>query len=155
MENWKNLQTKLGGLGVYALVRRWMSTLDYQKMVFNLDDITHIDFLHRHVGIPDVISFRYNPGPMRTGSVYIGLPEQAKFGLTRPQLFQAFERVRRLGAKRFGLHTMVASNVLDPQFVIDTATMLFRLAIELHKELDLRVEFVNLGGGMGIPHRPE
>lgn len=84
--------------------------------IINLDDITHIDFLDREAGIPEMISFRYNPGPLREGNTIIGKPEDAKYGLTREQLFEAYAKVRSLGAKRFGIHTMVISNELDPVF---------------------------------------
>lgn len=123
--------------------------------VINLDDITHIDFLDQCVGMPELICVRYNPGPLREGNAIIGQPEQAKFGLTRDQVFQAYEEAQRRGVKRFGLHTMVASNERNPQFFVDTAIMLFELAVEVHEKLGIRVEFVNLGGGMGIPYRPE
>ncbi|MGY8767581.1 MAG: diaminopimelate decarboxylase [Pirellulales bacterium] len=133
---------------------------EYQKAsdlsaVINLDDISHIDYLKDNVGIPELICFRYNPGPLRTGNAIIGKPEEAKYGFTREQLFEGFAKARDLGVKRFGLHTMVASNELNPQFFVDTAEMLFTLAVELHKELGIRLEFVNLGGGMGIPYKPE
>ncbi|PHS10446.1 MAG: diaminopimelate decarboxylase [Blastopirellula sp.] len=133
---------------------------EYQKAkdfsaVINLDDISHIDYLKDNVGIPELICFRYNPGPLRTGNAIIGKPEEAKYGFTREQLFEGFAKVRDLGVKRFGLHTMVASNELNPQFFVDTAEMLFTLAVELHNELGIRLEFVNLGGGMGIPYKPE
>jgi len=123
--------------------------------VINLDDVTHIEYLDQHVGMPELICFRYNPGPLRSGNAIIGEPEEAKYGFTREQLFEGYDRARSLGAKRFGLHTMVASNELDPAFFVDTAIMLSELAADLHAKLGIRLEFVNLGGGMGIPYRPE
>lgn len=123
--------------------------------IINLDDITHIDYLEKHVGIPEVISFRYNPGSLRAGNSIIGSPEESKYGLTKEQLFQAFEIVRDKGAKRFGLHTMIISNELKPDFFIETAQMMFDLAIELKEKIGIRLEFVNFGGGIGIPYRPE
>lgn len=123
--------------------------------IINLDDITHIDYLEKNAGIPEVISFRYNPGPLRVGNSIIGSPEESKYGLTKEQLFQAYEMVRDKGAKRFGLHTMIISNELNPDFFIETAQMMFDLAIELKEELGIRLEFVNFGGGIGIPYRPE
>ncbi len=125
--------------------------------IINLDDITHIPFLEEHAGIPGIICFRYNPGPLRktaAGNV-IGNPEQAKYGLTRPQLFEAYAAMKAKGVKRFGLHTMIASNELDPQAFIETANMLFDLVVELSRKLGIRFEFVNLGGGIGIPYKPE
>ncbi|TWU48450.1 diaminopimelate decarboxylase [Rubripirellula reticaptiva] len=132
---------------------------DYQKArdlgaVINLDDLTHVEYLDENVGTPDLICFRYNPGPLREGNVIIGKPEEAKFGFTREQLFTGYRQALEKGATRFGLHTMVASNELNPEFFVETAVMLFELAIDLHKELGIKLEFVNLGGGMGIPYRP-
>ncbi|HVO39534.1 MAG TPA: diaminopimelate decarboxylase [Spirochaetia bacterium] len=123
--------------------------------VVNLDDISHIDFLAAHGGIPELISFRYNPGPLKGGNAIIGTPEQAKYGCTRDQLFQAYRRTREMGARRFGLHAMIASNELSLDYHIDTARMLFDLAADLSRELGIRFEFVNVGGGFGIPYRPE
>ncbi|MCX6800583.1 MAG: diaminopimelate decarboxylase [Candidatus Diapherotrites archaeon] len=125
--------------------------------IINLDDITHIPFLEKYAGIPDLICFRYNPGPLRqtkAGNV-IGNPESAKYGLTRPQLFEAYKIMRQKGVKRFGIHTMIASNELDADAFVETARMLFELAVEISREAGIEFEFVNLGGGIGIPYKPE
>jgi diaminopimelate decarboxylase len=122
--------------------------------IINLDDITHLSYLRQHVGKPEVLCFRYNPGPLREGNVIIGSPEEAKYGLTRPQLFDAYRQARDWGIERFGLHTMVASNELNSEFFVETARMLFELVAELTREAGIKIEFVNLGGGIGIPYRP-
>jgi diaminopimelate decarboxylase len=122
--------------------------------VINLDDISHIDFLREVAGLPDRICLRYNPGPLKGGNAIIGKPEEAKYGFTRAQLFEGFRMLRDCGVKRFGLHTMVASNELDPQYFIDTAELLFGLAGELSRELGIVFDLINLGGGIGIPYRP-
>ncbi len=123
--------------------------------VLNLDDITHIDFVDQNLGLPELVSFRYNPGTAREGNVIIGKPEEAKYGFTEDQLFEGYRILKERGVKRFGLHTMVASNELDGSFFVETARMLFDLATRILQQLDVRIEFVNLGGGIGIPYRPE
>lgn len=126
--------------------------------VINLDDITHIDFLYEALGkkMPELICFRYNPGPLKEGgNAIIGKPEEAKYGLTREQLFAAYEKCRSLGVKRFALHTMVASNELNPDFFVDTADILFDLCVELKEKIGIKIEFVDLGGGVGIPYKPD
>jgi diaminopimelate decarboxylase len=123
--------------------------------VINLDDISHFEYLVRHAGMPELVCFRYNPGPLKDGNAIIGKPEEAKYGLTREQVFQAYEMVKAKGAKRFGLHTMVASNELNPDYFIETAVILFELAVEVKERTGVKVEFVNLGGGVGIPYKPE
>lgn len=124
--------------------------------IINLDDISHIEFLEKQAGIPDVISFRYNPGPlMASGNTIIGFPEDAKYGLTRQQIHSAYRIMRDKGVKRFGIHTMVISNELNSDSFVGTANMMFDLIIELSQELGISFEFVNLGGGIGIPYKPE
>ncbi len=122
--------------------------------IINLDDISHIDALERAAGLPEVVCCRYNPGPLKAGNAIIGKPEEAKYGFTREQLFEGFRRLRDKGVARFGLHAMVASNELDPAYFIETGRLLFKLVVDLSTELDIRFEFVNLGGGIGIPYRP-
>ena len=125
------------------------------KAIINLDDITHIDFLEKHAGLPELICFRYNPGPLKKGNVIIGHPEEAKYGFTREQLFEGYRICRDKGVKRFGIHTMVASNELDPNYFAETAEILFHLIVEISHALNIRFEFANLSGGVGIPYRPE
>ena len=123
--------------------------------IINLDDISHIDFLEKSAGLPELLSFRYNPGPLKEGNVIIGQPEEAKYGLTGTQLIEAYRIARQRGVKRFGLHTMLASNELNENYHIETAKMLFELVVEINRHAGVRIEFVDLGGGYGIPYRPE
>lgn len=123
--------------------------------IINLDDILHIKTLEDSAELPELICFRFNPGSARAGNVIIGHPEEAKYGLTKDQIFKAYLLMKEKGVKRFGLHTMVASNELDPDYIVETAKMLFELVIELKEKADIRIEFINMGGGIGIPYRPE
>ncbi len=123
--------------------------------IINVDDISHLPLLEKHVGLPELLCFRYNPGAVRQGNSIIGKPEEAKYGLTREQLFQAYAWARDKGISHFGLHTMLASNELNPRYFVETARMLFDLVLELSQQLSIHFDFVNLGGGIGIPYRPE
>ena len=127
--------------------------------IVNFDDVSHIPFFFESVGEGDfsksLFCCRYNPGPLKGGNAIIGKPEEAKYGFTREQLFEGYAKLREAGVTRFGLHTMVASNELDPNYIIDTAKLLFSLVVELHDKLGIDFEFVNIGGGIGIPYRPD
>jgi diaminopimelate decarboxylase len=120
--------------------------------VLNLDDLSLIDKVPH---FPELVCFRYNPGPRRTGNVIIGNPVEAKYGVTHEQVVEAYRLARDRGAKRFGLHTMVASNELDYSYMVETARMLLEITDMVERELGIRFEFVNIGGGFGIPCRPE
>lgn len=124
--------------------------------IINLDDISHIEFLEDAIGkLPNLLCFRYNPGSDRTGNSIIGNPSEAKYGLTKQQLFDAYKTCQDKGVTSFGLHTMVASNELNPEYFVDTAKMLFELAVETKDKLDIELEFIDMGGGLGIPYQPD
>lgn len=125
------------------------------RAIINLDDISHIPFLEKEAGIPEVGCLRYNPGSLKSGNAIIGEPEDAKYGFTREQVIEGYRLLKKKGVKRFGLHTMVASNELGNDYFIETARLLFELAAEVKAKLDIDFEFINLGGGIGIPYRPE
>jgi diaminopimelate decarboxylase len=119
--------------------------------IVNVDDISLIAKLPR---APALISFRFNPGPERVGDRLIGTPTEAKFGLRRDQLEPAFAQARELGCERFGLHAMIASNVLSVEPLLATIEMLLEIEEQLRCSLGISLEFVNAGGGLGIPYRP-
>lgn len=123
--------------------------------IINLDDITHIDFIEKNIGLPEMISCRYNPGPLRTGNALIGNPVEAKYGFTRDQIYEGYKILKDKGIKRFGIHTMVASNELNPDYFLETARMMFDLVYKLKVIVGVDIEVINLGGGLGIPYIPE
>ncbi|MFA5323732.1 MAG: diaminopimelate decarboxylase [Smithella sp.] len=125
------------------------------KAIINLDDISHIAYLEKYDGLPSLICFRYNPGRLKKGNFIIGHPEEAKYGFTREQLFEGYKTCKEKGVKRFGIHTMVASNELDACYFVETAEILFKLIAEISQKLKIKFDFVNIGGGVGIPYRPE
>lgn len=133
---------------------------EYQKAlelgaILNLDDITHIDYIDERFGLPELVCFRYNPGDLKNGNTIIGNPEDSKYGFTRDQLFEGYKKLIDKGVKRFGIHTMVASNELDPEYFIETAEIIFDTIVDINKETGIRFEFANLGGGIGIPYKSE
>ena len=128
--------------------------------IINLDDITHWDCVLEAIPQPAdfgdrIFCCRYNPGPLKGGNAIIGKPEEAKYGMTRDQLFECYSKMKAAGVKRVGLHTMVASNELDPDYIVDTAKMLFGLVAEIREKVGVDFEFVNIGVGIGIPNRPD
>jgi diaminopimelate decarboxylase len=120
--------------------------------VLNLDDISLVPKVPE---MPELICFRYNPGPRRTGNSIIGNPAEAKYGVAHHQLLDAYRSAKDRGAKRFGLHTMLASNELNSTYMVQTVEMLLEIAHWVSSELNIRFEFINMGGGLGIPYKPD
>ena len=153
------LSRQVGGQGEDIMFTSNNTTLeefDYAAAeggcILNLDDISLIAKVPK---FPELVCFRYNPGPRRTGNIIIGNPVEAKYGITHDQVISAYKMAMERGAKRFGIHTMVASNERDYTYIVETARMLLQLAAMVEDELGIRFEFINIGGGLGIPYRPE
>ena len=119
--------------------------------ILNLDDISLIAKVPR---MPETVSFRYNPGPSRSGNSIIGDPVESKYGVADTQIIEAYKAAKDRGARRFGLHTMLVSNELNAAYMVQTAAMLLKVAAQVSKALDIRIEFINIGGGLGIPYAP-
>ena len=123
----------------------------------NLDDITHIETLEQAAGyIPETISCRFNPGgSFAIHNNIMDNPGEAKYGMTEPQLIEAYRTLYEKGARHFGLHAFLASNTVTNEYYPTLAGVLFNMAIRIFKETGIRIEFINLSGGVGIPYRPE
>ena len=129
-----------------------------QGVIMNLDDITLVDHLVEVRGrCPDLISFRLNPGLGRTDSEtasnVLGGPD-AKFGVPPFQIVEAYRKAQAAGSKRFGIHMMTGSCVLNNEYWRETLTVLLDTIAQVHRELGISFEFINIGGGLGIPYRP-
>ena len=123
--------------------------------IVNLDDISDIDTLAAHGGIPETVCVRYNPGGDFTlGNAIMGSPGESKYGWTKEQLTQGLPRLNAQGAKRFGLHAFLSSNTIDDSYYPKLAGILFELGAEMAEKCGLELAFVNLSGGIGIPYRP-
>ncbi len=119
--------------------------------ILNLDDISLIE---KVPVFPELICFRYNPGASRSGNAIIGVPEESKYGVSHAQIVDAYGQAIARGAKRFGLHTMLVSNELDYRYMVQTTEMLLDLVEEISNALGIVFEFINVGGGLGIPYLP-
>lgn len=124
--------------------------------IINLDDITHIDAVEAACGIPEVISCRYNPGgKFSISTTIMDNPGDAKYGMTKPQIIEAYKTLRDKGAKVFGLHAFLASNTVSNEYYPTLAGILFDLAVEIKQETGISLSFINLSGGVGVPYTPD
>lgn len=123
----------------------------------NLDDITHIEFLENIIGtLPKTMSLRYNPGGVyQLSNGIMDNPGDAKYGLTKEQLFEAYQILRNKGVERFGLHAFLVSNTVTNDYYPTLARTLFELVVEIKEKLGIEISFINLSGGVGIAYRPE
>ena len=125
--------------------------------IINFDDITHLDFYDKVVGDwKETMSCRFNPGgDFVLNNSIMDTPQEAKYGMTREQLVEAFKYMKQKGVKHFGIHAFLASNTVANEYYPALARILFQLAVDVQKETGVHIAFINLSGGVGIPYRPD
>ena len=122
----------------------------------NLDAYEDVAFLQSVATLPEVISCRYNPGGVfELGTDIMDHPEEAKFGMTKEQLVQAFIELKKLGVEEFGIHALLASNTVSNDYYPELARQLFELAVEVVEKTGVHLGFINLSGGVGVNYKPE
>lgn len=124
--------------------------------IINFDDITHIDFYEKIAPFQQTMCCRYNPGgDFRINNEIMDTPAEAKYGMTRPQLAEAFRKLKSKGVQHFGIHAFLASNTVANEYYPALARILFQTAVEIQRDTSVHIAFINLSGGVGIPYRPE
>lgn len=124
--------------------------------IINLDDITHIETLEKACGIPETICCRYNPGgKFAIATTIMDNPGDAKYGMTKEQIIEAYKILKAKGAKKFGIHSFLASNTVTNEYYPTLAKILFELAVEIKEKADVEISFINLSGGVGVPYTPD
>ncbi len=125
--------------------------------IINFDDFTHIEFLEKTIGyIPETVCCRFNPGgDFKISTQIMGNPGDAKYGMTKEQIIEAYKLLKAKGAKRFGIHAFLSSNNTNNEYYPTLAGVLFRLAVEIQKESGVNLDFINLSGGVGVPYLPD
>lgn len=124
--------------------------------IINLDDYTHIEYLKKLGQLPETMSCRFNPGGyFSVSNTIMDNPNDAKYGMTRAQIIDAFKKLKSYGVKNFGIHAFLASNTLTNDYYPALASVLFELAVDLKRETGVTITFINLSGGIGIPYSPD
>jgi len=125
-----------------------------KKVRINLEGISQINRLLK-IGKPDFISFRINPG-ISGGSIkgLIFAGPDAKFGIEEEKALEAYRIAKEAGIKRFGMHMMTGSCVLDPEYFAAAASKLLDIAGRISKELGIEFEIIDIGGGLGVTYKP-
>lgn len=114
------------------------------------DDFRYFEKVQRP---PDVVTFRLAPGS-DARSALMGTAIDSKFGMDPEALHAAYAAARERGVRRFGIYGMASANELDAQVAIREAQRLSLVACEIEARLGITFEYINFGGGIGIPYRP-
>ncbi len=137
----------------------FLSSEDIQRgvesgVIFNLDDISLLPRVLKYC-TPEILSFRVNPGHGKSnvGDFVTNAGPKAKFGLHPDQVTEAYRKAKAAGIKRFGVHMMTGSCVTEPEYFALVTKLLMEIIGKSARELNIEFDFIDIGGGLGIPYR--
>jgi diaminopimelate decarboxylase len=125
------------------------------NITINVDSQSELDRLLK-ISVPQILSVRVNPevGAGHHSHCITAGPE-SKFGLWEEEVIQAYAIAQRARVGRFGIHMHIGSGILDPEPYALAVEKLLSIARRVHKEVGIDFEFIDIGGGLGVPYRPE
>lgn len=126
----------------------------------NVEDASHVTRIARLVTeeglpVPELLSLRINPGVGMGGFDLVFAGPDAKFGVPAREIEGAYARARDMGVKRFGMHMMTGSAILDEAYFEQITQIMMDIAGQVAQRLGIRFDFIDVGGGLGIPYEPD
>lgn len=131
------------------------SIISKYPIIVNFDDLSSFK---RYLNFrkPELASFRVNPGVGKGGfeGIVTGGTD-AKFGIPYELLETAYLYAKNKGITKFGIHIMTGSNILEPIYFAEVLEKLFRIVGRFMPQNKISLEFIDIGGGFGIPYSPD
>ncbi|MGO8807610.1 MAG: diaminopimelate decarboxylase [Candidatus Bathyarchaeia archaeon] len=125
------------------------------NITVNIDSLSELERLFK-IGVPQVLSVRVNPevgAGHHTHCVTAG--PDSKFGLWEEEAIQAYAIAKRARVERFGIHMHIGSGILEIEPYVQAVDKLLCIAKRVHEEVGISFEFIDIGGGFGVPYKPE
>jgi diaminopimelate decarboxylase len=125
------------------------------NVTVNVDSLSQLERLLKMM-MPKTLSVRVNPeigAGHHTHVITAG--KQSKFGLWENDALKAYELGKKAGVERFGMHMHIGSGILDVKPFVQALEKLLKLASKVHDQLGVEFEFLDMGGGLGVPYKPE
>jgi len=125
------------------------------NVTINVDSLSQLDRLLR-ITVPNLLSVRVNP-EIGAGhhSHVITAGKQSKFGVWEEDALKAYSTAKKAGVERFGIHMHVGSGILDVEPYVLALENLLSIAKLVNEQVGVDFEFINMGGGLGVPYKPE
>jgi diaminopimelate decarboxylase len=120
-----------------------------------VDSQSELDRLLK-IAVPPVLSIRVNPeiGAGHHSHCITAGPE-SKFGLWEEDALKAYATAKKARVERFGIHMHIGSGVLDVEPYVLAVEKLLSIAKRVHDEVGVEFEFIDIGGGLGVPYKPD
>ena len=125
-----------------------------KKVLVNCDSLSQMERYGR-LNPNSNVCFRVNPdvGAGHHGHVITGGPE-SKFGIWAADVGKAFGIAAKYNLRIVGIHEHIGSGILETGKFVAAMNVLLSI-IEKNKSKLSQLEFVDFGGGIGVPYRPD
>ena len=124
-------------------------------VTINIDSFSQLKRLLK-ISVPEILSFRVNP-QIEAGHHQhcITAGKESKFGFWEDKVVDAYKTALNMGVKKFGIHMHIGSGILEVEPFILAVGKLLTIAKKIHEETGIVFDFIDIGGGLGIPYKPE
>jgi len=152
------LSQRVGAAGEDLVFTSNNTTVEEYRLALDLGAIITFDdrsMLDKAAPLPPIVAFRVAPLGSAAGSSLMGDTAVSKFGVPVDELCEAYAYARQIGAVCFGIHGMTCANELSAARAIRAAEDLMKVAQGVSDTVGIDFDYLNVGGGMGIPYRPD
>jgi diaminopimelate decarboxylase len=129
--------------------------LSESNVTINIDSSSELTRLLK-IAVPKIVSFRVNP---EIGAGHhdhcITAGKETKFGIWEQDVINAYATAKDAGIQRFGIHMHIGSGILDPEPLLAALDKFLSIAKKIHDQIGINFEFIDIGGGIGVPYKPE
>ena len=132
-----------------------LKVLTDANITVNVDSQSELDRLLK-IAVPPTLSVRVNPeiGAGHHSHCITAGPD-SKFGLTEEDALKAYATAKKARVERFGIHMHIGSGILNVEPYVLAVDKLLSIAKRVHDEIGIEFEFIDIGGGFGVPYTPE
>jgi diaminopimelate decarboxylase len=125
------------------------------NVTINIDSQSQLDRLLK-ISVPKTLSVRVNP---EIGAGHhehcITAGKQSKFGIWEQDAPAVYATAKKAGVEKFGIHMHIGSGILDVKPFLAALDKLLAIARRVHEQVGVNFEFIDVGGGIGVPYKPE
>jgi diaminopimelate decarboxylase len=125
------------------------------NITINIDSLSQLKRLIK-IHVPSLLSVRVNPevGAGHHGHV-ITAGKDSKFGIWEDDIVEAYKIAKKAGVKKFGIQMHIGSGNLTVEPYLLAIEKLLQIAHHVKNDVGIDFEFIDIGGGIGVPYRPE
>lgn len=124
-------------------------------VIINVDSLSQFKKMLKKA-VPTTLSVRINTELGAGHHEYtVTAGKTSKFGVDGKAAMKIYSMAKDANVENFGIHMHIGSGIMHVDPFIKATEKLLEVANNIHARLGISFHFIDLGGGIGVPYRPE